>query len=195
MGPQPPMPSIVEDDRMEVDDEFTILLDPPPQHLLDDLHNQILEHFTILLSELLRRVAPALFEQPVTSKTGAAASKHAPSIVSRPAREWKARDYLLYLCNIRHFPSTSTAANKDRKMVRDGSSRLVDFFTERYDPKGKGRSGQHWSRADWMLCLSTLRALGQVYNDPSIMNSLIQLDPQVALVFQTPMRPTGTGGF
>ncbi|EJD01230.1 uncharacterized protein FOMMEDRAFT_169392 [Fomitiporia mediterranea MF3/22] len=180
-----------EDDGMEVDDDDFILKDPPPQHLLDDLHDQVIGHFGILLSELLQRVAPASLFTQAPSKSGAASSIYASSSSCKPAKDWKANEILEYLCNARRVPRTASAA--DVKELTSDYSRMINFFTHKYDPRG--RSGQHWSRADWVSCLEKLGVLGRAYMDDAILNSLAQLMPQLALVFETPMRPTGTGGF
>ena len=34
---------------MEIDDGWLVSDEPPPQHILDDLHDQIIDHFSILL--------------------------------------------------------------------------------------------------------------------------------------------------
>lgn len=192
LGSQPASQPVMDDDGMDIDDGFVADIEPPPQHLLDDLHDQVLLHFTILLTELLRRVAPSLFAQK-PANSGAAASIYASSVVSKPVGDWTARDILKYLCDVRRFPSSASRA--DKEAVSQNVSRLVNFLTHKYDKQGIGRSGQHWSRADWVSCLETLRAVGRIYADEAIQNSLAQLEPQVVLVFETPMRPTGIGGF
>ena len=48
---------------MEIDDGWLVSDEPPPQHILDDLHDQIIDHFSILLRELLERAFPSLFVQ------------------------------------------------------------------------------------------------------------------------------------
>ncbi|KAI5125012.1 hypothetical protein M0805_007436 [Coniferiporia weirii] len=181
-----PIQTTMDDDGMEIDVDPSVTLEPPPQHLLDDLHDQVLSHFSIILSELLRRVAPTLFTQ-APSNSGAALSIYAPSSSSRPAKDWSANEMLSYLCSARRL--ARKASPDDVKSVVDGASRLTDFFTHKYC--ARGRSGQHWSRADWASCLNTLGAVGRVFEDGAILNSLAQLAPQVELVFQRPMRPTG----
>ena len=178
-------------DGMEVDEDVYSSRDPPPQHLLDDLHEQVVLHFEILLKDLLRRVAPpSLFTSPPSSG-GSASSIHASPLSSKPARDWEACDILEYLCDRRRIPRDSNL--KDVTTVLSEAQRLIDFFTRRY--RARGRSGQHWARADWVSCLAKLGALARVYKDEAIANSLIQLEPQFELVFSMPMRPTGTGYF
>lgn len=183
--------TLEDDDGMEVDDEVFISREPPPQHLLDDLHNQVLEHFGILLSELLRRVAPPTLFTQASPASGVAASRYASPTSCKPAKDWKTKEILHYLCNAQRVPRTASAA--DVKELASNSSRCINFFTHKYD--ARGRSGQHWARADWVSCLEKLGALGRVYEDEAIRNSLDTLAPQLELVFQTPMRPTGTGTF
>lgn len=178
-------------DGMEVDEDVYSSRDPPPQHLLDDLHEQVLEHFEILLRELLRRVAPpSLFTQPLSSG-GTASSIYASPLSSKPAYEWEACDVVEYLCDRRRIPREADAA--DVTSIVSETGRLIDFMRRRY--RARGRSGQHWARADWVLCLSKLGALARAYKDEAIANSLMQLGPQFELVFSMPMRPTGTGYF
>lgn len=187
LGVQPIPRSISAGEGMDIDDDFMTDEEPPPQHLLDDLHDQILDHFTILLADVQRRVAPATFKPPATS--GSAKSVYADRCLAKPASEWQAYEYLEYLCSSRRLPRTASAA--DTKAIVDDATRLINFFTPKY--RARGRSGQHWSRADWISCLGTLGAVGRVYADDAISNSLTQLAPQVDDVFQCPMLPTGTG--
>ncbi|KAH8118312.1 hypothetical protein DFH11DRAFT_1686509 [Phellopilus nigrolimitatus] len=184
-----PIQTGMDEDGMEVDDDFSASMDPPPQHLLDDLHNQVLEHFGILLTDLLRRISPSLFTS--SNNPGTAASIYATASSHKAGAEWEASEILIYLCNRRRLPRS--ASSDEMRAVVDGSSRMSDFFTQKYH--ARGRSGQHWSRADWLSSLETLRLVGKVYEDDAIQNSLAQLAPQVELVFQMPMRPTGTSCF
>ena len=179
-------------DGMEVDEDVYSSRDPPPQHLLDDLHEQVLLHFEILLRELLRRVAPpSLFVTQPPLSGGSASSIYASPISSKPAHEWEACDVLEYLCDRRRVPREADPA--DVTALLSETQRLTDFMTRRY--RARGRSGQHWARADWVLCLSKLGAVARVYKDEALANSLMQLEPQFELVFSMPMRPTGTGYF
>lgn len=191
IGAQTLKRATVDGDGMEIDEDIFTSNDPPPQHLLDDLHIQVLEHFGILLSELLRRVAPSSLFTQARLSSGASSSMYASPTSSKPAKEWKANEILVYLCEARRVPRS--AAAEDFKYLTTHSSRMVDFFTQKYDTRG--RSGQHWSRADWVSCLEMLGVLARVYQDDAIVNSLVQVAPQIDLVFMTPMRPTGTGSF
>lgn len=181
----------IDRDGMEIDEDVYSSRDPPPQHLLDNLHEEVLLHFEILLKELLRRVAPSnLFTQSPTGG-GTRSSIYATPISCKPAREWEACDILEYLCDRRRVPRESDPGDV-AALLRE-TPRLIDFFTRRY--RARGRSGQHWARADWVSCLSRLGVLARVYRDEAIVNSLAQLEPQFELVFSMPMRPTGTGYF
>lgn len=186
LGEEAAKNAVHDDDGMEIDDDGFIVTEPPPQHLLDDLHDQVLAHFGILLSELLRRVAPPDLFMGTQSKGGAASSMHASGRASKRAQDWKPNEILLYLCNPRHVPPSASAA--DVKELMGECSRMIDFFTHKYD--ARGRSGQHWARADWIGCLQKLGVLARVYRDDGIANSLTQLAPQMELVFASRMRPT-----
>ena len=168
---------------MEIDDGWLVSDEPPPQHILDDLHDQIIDHFSILLRELLERAFPSLFVQ-----SGSTASIYAP-VNSKPAEGWKANEIIQYLCNERRIPQNS--ATEDVKMVTQDVSRFTDFFTRKYDVRG--RSGQHGARADCNSSMRKLGALARIYEDGAIQNSLSQLSWQIDMAFESPICPTGTG--
>ncbi|KLO18095.1 hypothetical protein SCHPADRAFT_900080 [Schizopora paradoxa] len=186
LGEQPP-PRYVEYevDGMDIDDGYNADAEPSREHLLDDLHRQILSHFTALLSELARRAAPEVFSgKPVTSDD----SMHSPvKTYSRmPAKQWKAGDYVKLLSSTGLIPTSAT--DGDKSTIRAGSTRLASFLTDAYEHSG--RKGQEWSRADWYFCLEVLECLGRAWSDEPILLSLAMLLPQVDVDFCQPMRPT-----
>ena len=164
---------------MEVDDEGTdlpeVLL---PNHALDLLHIQVIEHFTSLLVDLVGRVGGPEIHDSYASEEGTLASRYAPQwrTQGRPYFEWTAREALEYLA--------------DKKKMRSTSPRLEMFLTRPYSPGA--RRGQDWSRRDWEVALGALEAVGKQWEEISIGESLRVLRGHVDGIFALKLRPTGS---
>ena len=181
LGPQPFVHDVPVDESMEIDEDATEV-DPVPSHLLDSLHIQSVEHFTILIMELAQRVAPEpLSEAP----TGAALSMHAP----RSARRRTLRDCIVYLGDTSQARFPRSEPQVPVPLTSSRVSRLADFLTRPYQPGG--RRGQDWAIGDWYACLQALATIANVWKDDGIRQSLVLLESHFELVFQTKMRPTG----
>jgi hypothetical protein len=163
---------------MDIDDDASevILL---PNHALDSLHMQVIEHFTSLLVELVSRVGgPEI--RTTAGPQGAAQSRYAPAWTRKPYLQWSAHDCLEYLSTKKKLPPSNP--------------RLDLFLTMPYAGRG-ARRGQDWSRRDWEVSLEALATLGHQWQEISIQESLIHLQPHFQGVFATPMSPTGIGLF
>jgi len=103
------------DDGMDIDEDVFQQPALRPPHLLDDLHFQIIEHFSILLINLVKRVAPHIFHNQ--ERAGSGASIHSP--YSKPIQVWNARDCVEYLGNpgLLAFPQS---APRGHEKVRNG---------------------------------------------------------------------------
>jgi hypothetical protein len=167
-----------DDDIMDIDDDASqvILL---PNHALDSLHMQVIEHFTSLLVELVGRVGgPEV--RTMANLQGAAQSRYAPTWTRKPYQQWSAPDCLEYLSTKKKPPPTTP--------------RLDLFLTMPYAGRGS-RRGQDWSRRDWEVSLGALATVGQLWEEISIQESLVHLQPHFQGVFATPMSPSGIGVF
>jgi len=174
------------DDGMDIDEDVFQQPALRPPHLLDDLHFQIIEHFSILLINLVKRVAPHIFHNQ--ERAGSGASIHSP--YSKPIQVWNARDCVEYLGNpgLLAFPQSAPLESVRCISVIGSIKHLGEFLAKRYQPGA--RKGQEWTTSQWYSALRTLEALGAVWGETSIHDSLQELHPQMDLVFHTPMRPT-----
>ncbi|TDL29483.1 hypothetical protein BD410DRAFT_848600 [Rickenella mellea] len=189
LGPQPPAQVTDSDDTMEVDDDYTSNIEesePPPSHILDSTHLQIIQHFTILLLVLVERVASHMFKQVEQKRSGSAASIHAPESGPPPKT---AADCVEYLIDFRSGKFPRSAPPDSLGLIQAGGARLRDFLTKPYQ-RG-ARRGQDWTRADWVYCLTVLETLGDVWEESSIRISLHTLAPHLDGDFRKKMRPTG----
>jgi hypothetical protein len=169
---------IPDDDLMDIDDDdAAVLEDLLPSHELDLLHLQIIEHFTRLLVELIGRVGgPEVLRKPTAD--GVSASVHAAGWSKKYYTEWSAQDCLQYL--------------DTKKRQTSSWPRLDVFLAPPYSGRG-ARRGQDWARGDWDVALEALRAIGDSWQESSIGESLVVLQPHLDAVFDACMRPTGIG--
>lgn len=144
-----------------------------PSHALDDLHRQIIDHFTIVLREVADRVRRMSGENFITSTR----SIHAASYRKKPLELWSAQNCLEYL---------------DTKAKLKASTPPLSIFLLRRNEDRGWRRGQDWTRKDWMNALDALDDLGRQFRDAVVMNSLAELRRHVFSIFESPMRPTGT---
>ena len=193
----PPDPPIHHGEAMELDDTYMEDVEPKPSHLLDNLHADVIQHFSPLLLGLIRRVSSWLFDE-VPSSNGSSASIHSPLKLGRP-EYWTARECVEHLArqallsiNARNRHTDDKDTKERMSVVKQGSSRLATFLTHRYERGAASRKGQEWSREDWVYCLTVLKSLGELWKDEQILASLDSLGPQLDDIFATPMRPTGT---
>lgn len=171
-GEKPPIP-LQEDDSMDVDDEYPaspaeILL---PSHALDLLHVQVIDHFTILLVELVGRVWDAIMKQNLNAG-GTSCSIHS----QRDYRGWSASQCIEFL-------------HVEKPLRRSFSPRPEVFLSLPYS-RG-ARRGQDWSRKDWEIALDALAETGDLWREGPIRDSIACLKPIVEDVFCRRMRPTG----
>lgn len=160
-------------DGMDIDDYPGPTLEA--QHPLDLLHVQIIDHFTRLLVELVGRVGGS--EVRKTPSGGAATSRYAPKYSKVDYTEWSAADCLEYL---------------DSKKRRAGSEPRLDVFLSLPRTLRGSRRGQDWHTQAWINTMHTLASLSDLWEEPSIKESVHHLAPHLPAVFSTKMRPTGT---
>ena len=166
------------DDGMDIDDDNSsanILL---PSHALDLLHIQVVEHFGMLLVDLVARLQLDI-DSPSNSKLdGTALSRYAPLWATKHPSEYSVGDCLDYL--------------QTKRPLKPSQPRLEVFLSKPYASRG-ARRGQDWSRKDWSTALAALAGVGDVWQEDSIRESLNGLQPHLNAVFSQPMRPTGVG--
>ena len=168
-------PRTDDDDVMDIDDDVPaardIFEDYIPSHALDDLHRQVISHFTIAFKELADRV------RRESGDTGPPVqSQYAPEYRRKAFQLWSVGDCLEYL------------QSKKRLQVSDPP--LSIFMLRRSEGRG-WRRGQDWPRQSWENILRALEDIGQQFEDSLVLQSLAELRPHVTEIFNTRMRPTG----
>ncbi|KAF8897639.1 PIN domain-containing protein [Infundibulicybe gibba] len=161
-----------DSDMMSIDEDASVPLVLEPSHALDLLHIQVVDHFTGLLVELVRRVkGPGL-----ANDGGMTASLFAPKPFSE---DWTSADCVDYL--------TTTGQGRALGIT---NPRVEVFLSKPYTHRG-ARRGQDWSRRDWEVGLGALANLGDLWEEKSIRETLGVLEPHFHSVFARRMRPTG----
>ena len=162
------------DDSMMIDDDYYMPEILRPSHALDLLHEQVVEHFSRLLTELAGKAGAT----ELCRGENVSASVHAPAwkLGSRVYTEWDAGECLEYL--------------NDKRRVEGTSPRLEVFLSLPYRRRG-ARRGQDWSRRDWEVAVKSLDSVGRVWDEQAIRESVQVLQPHLAAVFALQLRPTG----
>ncbi|KAJ6515774.1 PIN domain-containing protein [Mycena sanguinolenta] len=161
--------SIQDDSMMDVDEELPKVT---TEEAMDQLHMQIINHFTRRLVELVGRVGPEL--EDVASDGGVTASRHAPKWKNGNVyyRQWTAADCLGYL------------DRKKRTTKPYQNPRLDVFLTDPYRPGTGGRRGREWTYEAWTSALDGLQTIGENWNDVSILADLDDLRRHREVVFR-----------
>lgn len=144
-----------------------------PSHALDDLHLQLVDHFTILLKELVLRIDPS-----VTRSGQGSMSMHAGHL-SKSFAEWTSADCVQYLTRLRRLPPSTP--------------RLESFISKPHcrEENARGRRrGQDWTRRQWDISIGALAKLGEIWQDQAIEESLETLRIAVDDTFRLQLRPT-----
>jgi hypothetical protein len=158
-------------DRMDIDIEHS--KEWIPSHVLDDLHLQLVDHFTILLKELVERSDPGVVRS--AGKDGARLSMHA-GVLKRSFEEWTAADCLEHLATLRKTPGSNVV-------------QLGSFMSKPHCKDGNARGrrrGQDWSRAQWDIALKMLETVGGTFGDQAIGDSVELLKIAVEEDFRLP---------
>jgi hypothetical protein len=135
----------------------------------------VIEHFSILLRDLVRRVGDPV---DLLGPTGAISrSRYAPGWSKRHFLEWSAPDYLEYLLSKRPLPGPPS------------HPQLTVFFMLPYSGPGS-RRGQDWSRQDWEVAQRDLARIGELWADGALMETRAVLQYHVGRIFSLPLRPT-----
>ena len=145
-----------------------------PSHVLDDLHLQLVDHFTILLKELVERISPEVAQS--AGKNGASLSIHAAGFLTRLFEEWTAADCMEYLATVRKIPGSPAL-------------RLGSFMSKPHckDANARGRRrGQDWTRVQWDVAMEMLERAGKVFEDQAIGESVDLLKIAVEDYFRLP---------
>lgn len=131
-----------------------------PSNVLDDLHLQLVDHFTILLKELVERINPEVTRW--AGKGAASLSIHAAGVLVKPFEEWTAADCLEHLFTLRKIP-------------RSPVLRLESFMSKPHcrDANARGRRrGQDWTRVQWDNAMQMLEGVGKIFEDKAIGESV-----------------------
>jgi len=165
----------VNSERMEIDVDLST--EWIPSHALDDLHLQVVDHFTILLKELVQRHRPEVIE---FGRKGKKMSIHAVQ-QSKRISDWTGADCVEYLATLRRITSLST------------TPKLESFLSKPHcrDANARGRRrGQDWSRRQWEIGIGALGKMGEMWGDQAIDESLAVLRIAVEETFRLQLRPT-----
>lgn len=158
-------------DRMNIDIEHSA--EWVPSHVLDDLHLQLVDHFTILLRELVERIDPEVARS--AGKDAASLSMHAGAL-TKPLEEWAAADCVGHLATLRKIPGSPAL-------------RLESFMSKPHcrDPNARGRRrGQDWTRVQWDTAIQMLEGVGKRFEDQAIGESVDLLKVAVEDHFKLP---------
>lgn len=158
-------------DRMSIDIQRST--EWIPSHVLDDLHLQLVDHFTILLKELVERINPEVARS--AGKNGASLSMHA-GVLTKPFEEWTAADCLEHLATARKIPGSPAL-------------RLESFMSKPHckDANARGRRrGQDWTRVQWDTAIQMLGRVGKSFEDQAIGESVDLLKIAVEDHFRLP---------
>lgn len=159
-----------DEDRMDID-VASPFDDYIPSHALDALHRQVIDHFTIVLKDLARRV-----RERSGDAGPASCSRYAPEYRRKDIDSWTIDDCLDYL--------------GAKKNIRSSQPALRTFLLRRNEKPG-WRRGQDWSRQAWINAIQVLEDIGDVFDDNLMSISVKELWPHVHEVFSAPLRPTG----
>ncbi|KAI0068791.1 hypothetical protein BV25DRAFT_1910536 [Artomyces pyxidatus] len=162
-----------DDDLMDIDDDEP----PPPSHPLDQLHLEVIDHFSKLLLDLVDRVGGAEVPRTRDDQRALTKSAHAPSWLKAALPDWTPEDCIGYLGSKKRLP--------------ESYPRLEVFLRKPYSKEGGGRRGHDWPTKAWEVCTDELERVGQVWGDRAIAESMAVLRPYAEAVFASPMRPTG----
>ena len=156
-----------EDIMMSVDTEDDSTW--TPEHPLSKLHEQIIDHFALLLPQIVGRVGGPEVRQRTTAEEAANQSRHAPR--RRHYTEWSIADCLDYL--------------NERKGIRPREPAAQKFLLK-LDPKVAtpyARRGWDWSRRQWEIAMENLVETGTAWGDVSISESVYHLQPHITAAF------------
>jgi len=160
-------------EKMSIDVDTT-LTEWIPSHALDDLHFQLVDHFTILLKELVLRVRPSV----INSGEGNV-SIHAAKHMSKRFVQWTAADCVECLSTV-HRPRVT-------------APKLEAFLSRAHcrDMNARGsRRGQDWTKRQWEIGIAALDELGRIFGDQAICDSVEVLRIAVEDTFKLQLRPT-----
>ena len=146
-----------------------------PSHFLDDLHLQLVDHFTILFKELVERIDPGVVLS--AGKNNANLSMHA-GVLTKPFEEWTAADCLQHLGTLGKVPGSRAL-------------RMESFMSKPHckDVNARGRRrGQDWTRVQWDTGIQMLERVGKTFEDQAIRESVDLLKIAVEDHFRPPKR-------
>lgn len=174
------LPSHTHDpDGMDIDEEGNDGLVIIRKDARDLLHVQVVNHFSMLLAQLVLRFGSA----EIRSYQTRSVSRYAPEWQQnrKPIADWSVSELLEYL---------------DGKKCRAATNPKLEWFLQlapsyRPDPKTNdsrgSRRGQDWSRTDWLNALGGLKQIGINWADTPIQESLAMLERELSFVFSQEM--------
>ena len=120
---------------------------PRPSHPLDNLHLEIIEHFTPLLHRLVDREGGEDVPRD-PSKAGLFQSMYAPDWARTYLEKWTAKECIEYL-------------ESRKKALKTSVARLPQFLTRPYTKGAQCRTGKEWTHEEWVYALRALERIGE----------------------------------
>jgi hypothetical protein len=190
---------IRNDDDMGMDvDDFNPTsegLDTEPaeiQHPLDELHEQVVSHFTDLLREIAQRAAVVTVVSVSKAGSGLLASRHAPRFGdavhalpgSSEISKFTCSECIQFLAVLpsQAFLEKGELVNRATKPEHYEFGRLANFLKPPYNPGA--RRGRDWTREDWREALSLLDKSGKYWQDLGTSESCSICRPVMENIFR-----------
>lgn len=192
--------SHVDEMGMDVDD-FDVSpgddgeMDPSAetQHPLDELHEQLVTHFTDLLRDIAQRAAAAQSEWIAKAGSGLMASRYAPKYgnamqaVPPPSEinEFECSECIQFMSVVtpQVFAKSGEPFDRPAKPGNHELARLANFLKPPYNPGA--RRGRDWTREDWRDALNLLEKAARYWQDVSTCESVSICRPVMENIFRT----------
>jgi hypothetical protein len=162
------------------------------EHPLDELHEQVVSHFTDLLRDIAQRAATCQAELNATAGRGLLASKHAPkfgnAVQTLPTiseiRSFASSECIQFLAVLspRAFSGVGGQHDRSAKPEHYEFARLANFLTSPYNPGA--RRGRDWTREDWRDAIALLEKSARYWQDLSTCESCALCRPVMVNIFR-----------
>jgi len=196
---QNPRSRVDDDVGMDVDDYNLSLEDSEMDatsetlHPLDELHEQLVTHFTDLLREVAQRAAVAQAEWNAKAGSGLMASRYAPkykdAVLAVPSAseitQLECSECIQFLSVVspQIFSTDPRPFNQAAKPEHHEFTRLANFLKPPYNPGA--RRGRDWTREDWRDALALLEKAARYWQDVSTCESCSICRPVMENIFRT----------
>lgn len=183
-----------DDMIMDVDESFGEREMQPfkIQHPLDELHEQVVSHFTELLRDIALRAVSAVAVDTQKASSGLLASRHAPRFGDAVHALPTPSEISMFTCSEcvqflaiippQSFLDKSERVNSAIKPEHYEFSRVANFLKPPYNPGA--RRGRDWTREDWRDALTLLDKAARYWQDPGLSESCSICRPVMENIFR-----------